>query len=312
MITEKSKEEIEKEKEVCFEKQKTDLLNSLYILFQKFDEELDKDNFNKIDENIILSIIKLLLSIEENNFISVDEVDKNLEGFKTYKMFKSKNTSMKLIQNANINLKKTNHNLYGGGFLQLAILGVGIAATLVNLTSAAIGTTVGALKEDAMVKSFEGSLEKARAFKTAMENKGGSCAFNTELQTKGPGEFNKTLNVFKYTHAPEIIAQSIDDLVKKNPEATYDDFKPASHSYNARGIDKYNTEYNITQNISGNDYHVSDGKFMFLMGRNIQNLVKNWDDTLFVSRALSQVVYSNWETSTNATPGDICIFFFSI
>jgi hypothetical protein len=213
---------------------------------------------------------------------------------------------MKLIQNAS-----TNHNLNGGGFLKLAILGIGIAASIVNLTSAAIGTTVGALKEDRMVNSFEGSLEKARAFKTAMENTGGSCAFNTELQTKGPGEFNKTVNVFKYTHAPEFIAQSIDDLVKRNPGAKYYHFKPVSHGYNARGIDKYNAEYNITENISGNDYQMSDGKFMFLMGRNIQNVVKNWDDTLFVSRALSQVVYSNWETSTNATPGDICIFFLA-
>lgn len=310
MLIEKTKEEIEKEKEVCFEQQKTDLLNSLYILFQKFDEELDKDNFNKIDENIVLSIIKLLLSIEEQNFISVDDVDKKLDGFKTYKMFKSKNTSMKLIPNASTNLKKTNHNLYGGGFLQLAILGVGIAATLVNLTSAAIGTTVGALKEDTMVKSFAGSLEKARAFKSAMENKGGSCAFNTEFQTKGQGEFNKTVNFFKYTHAPEFIAQSIDDLVRINPGATYDyHFRPISHGYNARGIDKYNAEHNITENISGNDYQISDGKFTFLMGQNIQKVVKNWDDTLFVSRALSQIVYSNWETSTNATSGDICIFF---
>jgi len=304
-----SKEDLEEIKNIVVEEEKKKFLDSLYEVFEIFDKEINNDKFNKINDYII-GITTILLLIEENNFISVHEVDKKLYKFATYKTFKSKNASMKLIQNASTNLNKTNHNLYGGGFLKLAILGIGIAASIVNLTSAAIGTTVGALKEDRMVNSFEGSLEKARAFKTAMENKGGSCAFNTELQTKGPGEFNKTVNVFKYTHAPEFIAQSIDDLVNINPKATYYyHFRPISHGYNARGIDKYNAEHNITENISGNDYQISDGKFTFLMGQNIQKVVKNWDDTLFVSRALSQIVYSNWETSTNATSGDICIFF---
>jgi len=308
MLIEKSKEEIQKEKTLVFEEEKTDLLNSLYILFQKFDEEINKDNFNKIGDYII-SITSLLLIIEKNNFISVDELDQKLNKFTTYKTFKSKNASMKLIQNANINLNKTNHNLYGGGFLQLAILGVGIASTLVNLTSAAIGTKVSALKEDTMVKGFEGSLEKARAFKTAMENRGGSCAFNTELQTKDQSEFNKTVDVFKYTHAPEFVAQHIDDFVKKKPGATYQDYMLGSHSYNARGIKQYNSEYNITHNVSGNDYVMSDG--ILFIAYNKKKLVKNWEDTLKITRVFSQKVYSNWETSTNAIPGDICIFFMA-
>lgn len=308
MLIEKSKEEIQREKELIFEEEKTDLLNSLYILFQKFDEEIDKDNFNKIDDYII-SITTLLLIIEKNNFISVVEVDQKLAKFTTYKTFKTKNASMKLIKNANINLNKTNHNLYGGGFLQLAILGVGIAATLVNLTSAAIGTTVGALKEDRMVKSFEDSLEKARAFKTAMENRGGSCAFNSELQTKDKSEFDKTVDVFKYTHAPEFVAQDIDDYVKKNPGATYEDYMPRSHSYNTRGIKQYNSEYNITQNVMGNDYVMRYGKFF--IAHNEKNFIKNWEYTLELTKMISKNVYSNWETSTNAIPGDICIFFMA-
>jgi hypothetical protein len=309
MLIEKSNEEIQKEKTLVFEEEKTDLLNSLYILFQKFDEGINKDNFNKISDYII-SITSLLLIIEKNNFISVDEVDQKLDKSTTYKTFKTKNASMKLIKNANINLNKTNYNLNGGGFLQLAILGVGIASTLVNLTSAAIGTTVGALKEDRMVKGFEGSLEKAKAFKTAMENRGGSCAFNSELQTKDQTEFNKTVGVFKYTHAPEFVAQDIDDYVKKNPGAIYEDYIPGSHRYNTRGINQYNSEYNITQNVIGNDYIMRYGH-KFFIAHNEQNFIKNWEYTLEITKMISKNVYSNWETSTNAKPGDICIFFMA-
>lgn len=301
MLIEKSKEEIQKDKDNVFEEEKTKLLNSLFVLFQKFDEEIDKDNFNKIGDYII-SITNLLSKIEKNNFISVDEVDKILDKSTTYKTFKAKNASMKLIKNPNINLN-------GGGFLQLAILGLGIASTLVNLTSAAIGTTVGALKEDRMVKGFEGSLEKAKAFKTAMENRGGSCLFNSELQTKDKNEFDKTVYVFKYTHAPEFVAKDIDDYVKNNPGATYEDYMPRSHSYNTRGIEEYNSEYNITRNVMGNDYIMDDGKLFH--AHNEKNFIKNWEDTLKITRVFSQKIYSNWKTSTNSKTGDICIFFMA-
>ena len=303
-----SKEELEETKNIVLEEEKTRFLDSLYELFEIFDKEISNDKFNKINDYII-SITTMLLLIEENNFISVDEVDKKLDKFATYKTFKSKNASMKLIQNSSTNLNKTNHNLYGGGLLKLAILGVGIAATLVNLTSAAIGTTVDALKKDTMVKSFEGSLEKARAFKTAMENNGGSCTFNTQLQTKGPDEFNKTVHFFKYTHAPEIIAQDIDFFIKRNPRATYNDYILKSHGYKSKGVDKYNTDYNITQNFSVNDYYISNG--MLILMPHKKQLIKSWDDTLYTTKYLSQIVYSNWEASTNATSGDICIFYLS-
>ena len=302
MIIEKTKKQIEKEKKNCLSNEKKKLLDLLYEIFEFFDEEIKTYNFNKIDDYIIISITSLLLIIEENDFISVDKLDKKLDKFTSYKTFKIKNASMKLI-------KKKNKSHGGGGFLHLAILGIGIAATLVNLTYAAIGTTVGALKEDRMVKGFEDSLEKAKAFKTAMENRGGSCAFNSELQTKDKSEFDKTVDVFKYTHAPEFVEKDIKVFVNNNPGATYEDYIPHSHKFNTIGTKQYYSEYNIPQIATGNDYFMNFGKL--IIAHNEKNVIKNWEYTLELTKNISKKVYLNWETSTNAIPGDICIFYMA-
>jgi len=297
IFEEKTKKQIKKEKEDCLKYEKQKLLDLLYELFEFFEKNIHADNFDKIDDYII-SITRLLLIIEENHFISVHELDKKLHKFESYKTFKAKNASMKSIKN--------NKSDGGGGFLHLAILGIGIAASLVNLTYAAIGTTVGALNEDRMVKGFD-SLEKARAFKIAMENTGGSCFFNTELQTKDKSEFNKTVDIFEKTHAPIIIEDDIKDFLNNNPGATYEDYVPYSHRFNIKGTLKYIRENNITINATGNDHSMNDGKI--ITAHNEKNLFKSWEDTLKITRVFSEKIYSNWEKYTSPDTGDICIFF---
>jgi hypothetical protein len=134
IFEEKTKKQIKKEKEDCLKYEKQKLIDLLYELFKFFEKNIHADNFDEIDDYII-SITRLLLIIEENHFISVYKLDKKLHKFESYKTFKAKNASMKSIKN--------NKSDGGGGFLHLAILGIGIAASLVNLTYAAIGTTVG-------------------------------------------------------------------------------------------------------------------------------------------------------------------------